>query len=153
ILILGAGGAVRGILEPFLAERPAALLIANRTPSKAQALAESFADLGAIQAVGFDYRGAPVDLIVNGTSASLAGDVPPIDAGLIRPGHTLCYDMMYGARPTAFNQWAADHGAVTRDGLGMLVEQAAEAFFLWRGVRPEAAPVLQTLRRQLPQCS
>lgn len=149
ILILGAGGAVRGILEPFLAERPAELLIANRTPAKAEALAEAFADLGPLRACGFDYAGEPFDLIVNGTSASLAGDVPPIDPHLIRPGHTLCYDMMYGARPTAFNQWAADHGAVTRDGLGMLVEQAAEAFFLWRGVRPQAEPVLQMLRRQL----
>ena len=149
ILILGAGGAVRGILEPFLAERPAELLIANRTPAKAEALAEVFADLGPLRACGFDYAGEPFDLIVNGTSSSLAGDVPPIDPHLIRPGHTLCYDMMYGARPTAFNQWAADHGAVTRDGLGMLVEQAAEAFFLWRGVRPQAEPVLQMLRRQL----
>jgi len=149
ILILGAGGAVRGILEPFLAERPAELLIANRTLAKAEALAEAFADLGPLRACGFDYTGEPFDLIVNGTSASLAGDVPPIDPLLIRPGHTLCYDMMYGARPTAFNQWAADHGAVTRDGLGMLVEQAAEAFFLWRGVRPQAEPVLQALRRQL----
>lgn len=149
ILVLGAGGAVRGILEPFLAERPAALLIANRTPSRAQALAEAFADLGNVQAVGFDYQGEPLDLILNGTSASLAGDVPPIDPRLIRPGHTLCYDMMYGAQPTAFNQWAAAQGAPTRDGLGMLVEQAAEAFFLWRGVRPQATPVLQMLRRQL----
>ena len=149
ILILGAGGAVRGILAPFLAEQPAQLLIANRTPSKAEALAEAFADLGALRACGFDYAGEPLDLIVNGTSASLAGDVPPLDPRLIKPGHTLCYDMMYGAQPTAFNQWAAKHGARTRDGLGMLVEQAAEAFFVWRGVRPQAAPVLAELRRQL----
>ena len=149
ILILGAGGAVRGILEPFLAERPAELLIANRTPAKAEALAEAFAELGPLRACGFDYAGEPFDLIVNGTAASLAGEVPPIAAHLVRPGQTLCYDMMYGAQPTAFNRWAAEQGALTRDGLGMLVEQAAEAFFLWRGVRPEAEPVLQALRRQL----
>ena len=149
ILILGAGGAVRGILEPFLAEQPAEMSIANRTPAKAEALAEAFADLGNLRACGFDYRDEAFDLIVNGTSASLAGDVPPIDPQLIRPGHTLCYDMMYGAQPTAFNRWAAERGALTRDGLGMLVEQAAEAFYLWRGVRPLAEPVLQALRRQL----
>lgn len=149
ILILGAGGAVRGILEPFLAEQPTEVQIANRTLAKAEALAEGFAELGLLCASGFDYTGEPFDLIVNGTSASLAGDVPPIDPRLIRPGHTLCYDMMYGAQPTAFNQWAAAQGAITRDGLGMLVEQAAEAFWLWRGVRPGAAPVLQALRRQL----
>ncbi len=149
ILVLGAGGAVRGILEPFLAEQPAELLIANRTTAKAEALAAAFADLGPVRACGFDCQGEPFDLIVNGTSASLSGEVPPIAPTLIRPGHTLCYDMMYGAQPTAFNRWAIEQGAMTRDGLGMLVEQAAEAFFLWRGVRPQAEPVLQELRRQL----
>jgi len=149
ILILGAGGAVRGILEPFLAEQPAQLLIANRTPAKATQLAQAFADLGPVSACGFDWQGEPLDLIINGTSASLAGDVPPIGAALIRPGHTLCYDMMYGALPTAFNRWAAEQGALTRDGLGMLVEQAAEAFFVWRGVRPETTSVMAELRRQL----
>lgn len=150
ILLLGAGGAVRGILEPFLSEQPQTLVIANRTVDKAEQLARQFADLGPVVASGFDWIGAPVDLIVNGTSASLAGELPPIAASLIQPGHTCCYDMMYGAGPTAFNRWAAEQGAArTLDGLGMLVEQAVEAFHLWRGVRPDSAPVLAELRRQL----
>jgi shikimate dehydrogenase len=150
ILLLGAGGAVRGILEPFLAEQPQSLVIANRTVDKAEQLARQFADLGPVVASGFDWIDAPVDLIVNGTSASLAGELPPIAASLIQPGHTCCYDMMYGPGPTAFNRWAAEQGAArTLDGLGMLVEQAVEAFHLWRGVRPDSAPVLAELRRQL----
>lgn len=150
ILLLGAGGAVRGVLEPMLAERPAELVIANRTVEKAEELARLFVDLGPVVASGFDWIDAPVDLIVNGTSASLAGELPPISPTLIRPGHTVCYDMMYAKEPTAFNRWAQTHGAErTLDGLGMLVEQAAEAFFLWRGVRPDSAPVLAELRRQL----
>ncbi|AYC30883.1 shikimate dehydrogenase [Pseudomonas cavernae] len=150
ILLLGAGGAVRGVLEPLLAERPAALLIANRTVAKAEELARLFADCGPVSASAFDGLHEPVDLIVNGTSASLAGELPPLTPSLIVPGHTLCYDMMYGKQPTAFNRWAAAHGAArTLDGLGMLVEQAAEAFYLWRGVRPDSAPVLAELRRQL----
>lgn len=152
ILLLGAGGAVRGVLEPLLAEQPAALVIANRTVEKAEQLAREFADLGPVVASGYDWIDAPVDLIINGTSASLAGELPPIAPSLIQPGHTLCYDMMYGKALTAFNRWAAEHGAVrTLDGLGMLVEQAAEAFFLWRGVRPASAPVLAELRRLLAE--
>ena len=150
ILLLGAGGAVRGVLAPILAHEPQALVIANRTVAKAEQLAHEFADLGPVAASGFDWLSEPVDLIINGTSASLAGELPPIEPGLIRPGHTVCYDMMYGKEPTAFNRWAAAHGAARcLDGLGMLVEQAAEAFFLWRGVRPDSAPVLAELRRQL----
>jgi shikimate dehydrogenase len=150
ILLLGAGGAVRGVLEPLLAERPQSLTIANRTVEKAEQLAREFADLGPLAAAGFDWLSEPVDLIVNGTSASLAGELPPLDPSLIQPGHTLCYDMMYGKEPTAFNRWAAEHGAARCiDGLGMLVEQAAEAFFVWRGVRPDGAPVLAELRSQL----
>lgn len=150
ILVLGAGGAVRGILEPFFAEQPACIVIANRTAAKAQQLAEAFKDLGTVRGGGFDLRDEPFDLIVNGTSASLAGELPPIDPALIRPGHTVCYDMMYGKDTTAFNRWAAEQGAARCiDGLGMLVEQAAEAFQLWRGVRPDSAPVLEELRRQL----
>jgi shikimate dehydrogenase len=152
ILLLGAGGAVRGVLEPLLAEQPAALVIANRTVEKAEQLAREFADLGPVAASGFDWIDAPVDLIINGTSASLAGELPPIAPSLIQPGHTLCYDMMYGKELTAFNRWAAEHGAArTLDGLGMLVEQAAEAFALWRGVRPDSAPVLAELRRLLAE--
>ena len=150
ILLLGAGGAVRGVLEPLLAQRPAALVIANRTVEKAEQLAHEFADLGPVAASGFDWLDAPVDLIINGTSASLAGDVPAIAPSLIERGHTHCYDMMYGREATAFNRWAAAHGAAqTLDGLGMLVEQAAEAFCLWRQVRPDSAPVLAELRRLL----
>ncbi len=150
ILLLGAGGAVRGVLEPFLAEQPLELVIANRTVAKAEELARLFADLGPVVASGFDWLDVPFDLIVNGTSASLAGELPPLAPSLIQPGHTVCYDMMYGKDTTAFNRWAQTQGAArTLDGLGMLVEQAAEAFYLWRGVRPDSAPVLAELRRQL----
>ncbi|RIJ06919.1 shikimate dehydrogenase [Pseudomonas sp. 91RF] len=150
ILLLGAGGAVRGALEPLLAEKPASVIIANRTVDKAELLAELFCDLGPVSASGYDWLREPVDVIINATSASLTGDVPPIAESLIEPGQTLCYDMMYGKEPTAFCCWASEHGAgVVMDGLGMLAEQAAEAFFLWRGVRPDTAPVLAELRRQL----
>jgi len=150
ILLLGAGGAVRGVLEPLLAEQPAALVIANRTLANAERLVQQFADLGPLTASAFDALDAPFDLIINGTSASLAGEVPPLAAKLIQPGHTLCYDMMYSAESTAFNRWAAAQGAArTLDGLGMLAEQAAEAFYVWRGVRPATVPVLAELRRQL----
>ncbi len=152
ILLLGAGGAVRGALEPLLAEQPASVIIANRTVDKAELLAELFCDLGPVSASGFDWLREPVDVIINATSASLTGDVPPIAPSLIEPGKTLCYDMMYSKEPTAFCRWASEHGAaVSMDGLGMLAEQAAEAFFLWRGVRPDTAPVLAELRRQLAQ--
>lgn len=150
ILLLGAGGAVRGVLEPLLACQPRALVIANRTVAKAEQLAQEFAELGPVAASGFDWLSEPVDLIINGTSASLAGELPPLDPSLIQPGHTVCYDMMYAKEPTAFNRWASEHGAARCiDGLGMLVEQAAEAFYLWRGVRPNSEPVLAELRRQL----
>ncbi len=150
ILLLGAGGAVRGALEPLLAQRPASVVIANRTVEKAELLAELFADLGPVSASGFDWLQEPVDLIINATSASLSGDLPPIAGSLIEPGHTVCYDMMYAKEPTAFCRWASEQGArISMDGLGMLAEQAAEAFYLWRGVRPDTAPVLAELRRQL----
>lgn len=150
ILLLGAGGAVRGALEPLLAEQPVSLIIANRTVEKAELLAELFDDLGPVSASGFDWLREPVDLIINATSASLSGDVPPIAGSLVEPGKTFCYDMMYGKEPTAFCRWASEQGAAAAmDGLGMLVEQAAEAFYLWRGVRPDSAPVLAELRSQL----
>ncbi len=149
VLLLGAGGAVRGVLEPLLAQRPAALVIANRTLAKAEQLAGEFAELGPVSASAFELLQGPFDVIINGTSASLGGELPPLGDGLIEPGVTLCYDMMYAAGPTAFCQWAADREARTRDGLGMLVEQAAAAFELWRGVRPESAAVLEELRLQL----
>ena len=150
ILVLGAGGAVRGALEPLLAEKPASVTIANRTVEKAEVLAELFSDLGPVAASGFDWLREPVDLIINATSASLAGELPPIASSLIEPGKTLCYDMMYGKQQTPFCAWAIEHGAgQVMDGLGMLAEQAGEAFFLWRGVRPDTAPALAELRRLL----
>ena len=150
ILILGAGGAVRGVLEPLLAQHPAEVCIANRTVEKAEQLAREFADLGPMTACGYDWIDAPVDIIINGTSASLSGELPPLASTLIKAKHTICYDMMYGRQTTIFNQWAQSQDAArTLDGLGMLVEQAAEAFYLWTGVRPNPAPVLQQLRAQL----
>ena len=150
ILVLGAGGAVRGALEPLLAEGPASVTIANRTVEKAELLAELFCDLGPVAASGFDWLHEPVDLIINATSASLSGELPPIASSLIEPGKTLCYDMMYGKEPTPFCVWASGYGAgQVMDGLGMLAEQAAEAFYLWRGVRPDTAPALAELRRLL----
>lgn len=147
VLLVGAGGAARGVIQPLLAASPAQLCVVNRTVTKAEQLAQLFAQDGPISAAGFDWIEEPVDLIINATSASLGGEVPDLSPGLIKPGHTWCYDMMYGKEPTAFNRWAAEQGA-TRclDGLGMLVEQAAEAFLLWRGVRPDTAPVLAALR-------
>ena len=146
ILILGAGGAVRGILAPFLAENPAGLVIANRTADKAAALAREFVSLGEVHGQGFNALPGSFDIIVNGTAASLQGDVPPIAPACVAGAQ--CYDMMYGAQPTAFLRWCQRHGASgAHDGLGMLVEQAAEAFNIWRGVRPDTAPVIAALRQ------
>ncbi|SEL54058.1 shikimate dehydrogenase [Halomonas daqiaonensis] len=148
ILVLGAGGAVRGVLEPLLAEGPASLLVANRTAAKAEALATDFRDLGEIAGGGFEAVDGPFDLVINGTSTSLAGDLPPLPDDLFARDAT-AYDMMYGPEPTVFLRWAAERGAQTIDGLGMLVEQAAESFFQWRGRRPDTAPVLEMLRQAL----
>ena len=151
VLVLGAGGAARGVLAPLLAAQPAQLLIANRTPDKAEHLAQEFADLGPISGGGFaDLAGVePFGLVINATSASLAGALPPLPEHLLVPGAN-AYDMMYGAEPTLFLNWAQRYGAVAvADGLGMLVEQAAEAFFIWRGVRPETRPVIAQVRREL----
>ena len=150
LLILGAGGATRGVLAPILGLEPAIVVIANRTPERAEALAAAFADLGVTQGVGFAHVGdAPFDLIINATSASLSGDIPPIPAGAIGPG-TVCYDLAYGRSAMAFVRWAKQSGCRRAvQGLGMLVEQAAESFRLWRGVRPETAPVLAALRERI----
>ncbi|MGE3296876.1 MAG: shikimate dehydrogenase [Porticoccaceae bacterium] len=151
VLVLGAGGAARGALAPLLAEQPAQLLIANRTVDKAERLAREFADLGRVAGGGFADLAAvePFDLVINATSASLAGALPPLPEGLLAPGAG-AYDMMYGAEPTLFVGWARRQGAgAVADGLGMLVEQAAEAFFIWRGVRPETRPVIAEVRRAL----
>ena len=150
LLILGAGGATRGVLAPLLGLEPAILVIANRTPQRAEALAAAFADLGVTQGVGFPYVGdTPFDLIINATSASLSGDIPPIPAGAIGP-ETVCYDLAYGRSAMAFVRWAQQSGCARAvQGLGMLVEQAAESFRLWRGVRPETAGVLEALKERI----
>lgn len=149
ILVLGAGGAVRGVLGPILAEGPARLVIANRTVARAEALVTLFADeAGAteLSACGFEQPAEPFDLIINGTSASLQGDLPPLAPAVIS-ARTVVYDMMYAATTTTFNQWALNQGAGQAiDGLGMLVEQAAESFRVWRGVSPATAAVIDSLR-------
>ena len=148
ILLLGAGGAARGALLPLLQQKPAQLVVANRTVARAQELVRQFAAHPALSASGFsDLQGA-FDVVINATSASLAADVPPIAPSVFAQG-ALAYDMMYGKEPTVFMRFASGHGAVARDGLGMLVEQGAEAFFLWRGVHPETAAVFADLRKKL----
>lgn len=151
VLILGAGGAVRGVLEPLLEQQPQHVVIANRTVDKALQLAKGFAEFGYLLGCGFDMLGEQqFDLVINGTSASLQGDMPPLPDSLINPdAGTACYDMLYGAEPTPFMKWAAERGALVSDGLGMLVGQAAESFALWRGVRPETAPVIADIRAKL----
>jgi shikimate dehydrogenase len=146
VLILGAGGAVRGVLGPLMERDLRTLVIANRTPERARKLATEFADLGSISGCGFaEIEGPPYDLIVNATSASLQGDMPEMPVGLVGEG-TVCYDMAYGRGHTPFTLWAESlHAARTTKGWGMLVEQAAESFLLWRGIRPDTHPVLQAL--------
>jgi len=149
ILLLGAGGAARGAMEALLSLQPELLVIANRTLHRAVELATEFAELGPIVACEFSkLEHRRFDLIVNATSASLHGDVPlvPID---VVDSKTTCYDMAYGAGDTAFVAWAKRLGAARAEqGWGMLVEQAAEAFQLWRGVQPDTAPVLKALRQR-----
>jgi shikimate dehydrogenase len=150
LLILGAGGATRGVLAPLLGLEPAMVMIANRTPERAEALAAAFADLGVTQGVGFAYVGdTPFDLIINATSASLSGDIPPIPAGAIGP-QTVCYDLAYGRSAMAFVRWARQSGCASAvQGLGMLVEQAAESFRLWRGLRPQTANLIAALKERI----
>jgi len=145
ILILGAGGASRGIVGPLLEMRPASLLIANRSLTKAQALVEKFVADGPISACRFNAVpvSEPYDLVINATSAGLHGETPPYPAGAIS-AQTFCYDLAYGSKPTPFSTWAREQGAARSVmGWGMLVEQAAESFHIWRGVRPDTAPVLR----------
>jgi shikimate dehydrogenase len=150
VLLLGAGGAARGVILPILQQGPAAIVIANRTRATADALVEQFAShvaqAGQVAACGFEDVEGGFDVVINATSASLSNALPPVPAAAFRTG-TLALDMMYGTTPSPFMQFAARHGASTRDGLGMLVEQAAEAFAIWRGVRPDTADVLANLRR------
>ncbi len=154
VLVLGAGGATRGILGPLLEAQPASIVVANRTAARAQALAADFgatapAAGGIVQGCGYDAlaaqtAGGPFDLVVHATSLGLQGEVPPLPRGVVGPA-SVAYDLGYGAGDTPFVRWARAQG-VTRaeQGLGMLIEQAAESFFLWRGVRPDTAPLHRT---------
>lgn len=151
ILILGAGGAVRGLLRPLLElTNPVKCVIANRTVSKAENLARLFSNYGKITASSYQaLQGQSYDLIINGTSASLQGQSLPLPEGLVADDGW-CYDMMYANTATVFMQWAQQQGAThILDGLGMLVEQAAESFYLWRGVKPDTAPVIQQIREPI----
>ena len=147
VLILGAGGATRGIVPALLDAEPAELRIANRTPERAEALAKQFGDRNAVHACSFDaLEDQPFDLIINATSAGLHGEVPPFPASIIGP-ETVCYDLSYAMKDTPFVAWARAQGcAQAHQGWGMLVEQAAESFRIWRGIRPDTAPVLRRLR-------
>lgn len=150
LLLLGAGGAARGVIAPLLAAGPTSLFIANRSAEKALALAAAFADMAAIGAGSFAQTAdKSFDLVVNATSASLSGQALPLPDQLFAPG-SLAYDMMYGKGETPFLAQARAQGATYQaDGLGMLAEQAAEAFLVWRGVRPATAVVLAELRAGL----
>ena len=153
VLLLGAGGAAAGALAPLLAQAPSQLVVSNRTTSKAEALVAQHADLALLYKTELLALAAPAlsghfDIIINATASSLQGATIPVPSAVVRPG-ALVYDMMYGPAAQPFLDWATEHGAVGRDGLGMLVEQAAEAFALWRGVRPPSAPVLAQVRAEL----
>ena len=150
VLLLGAGGAVRGVLEPLLRERPKELLIVNRTAERAGELAREFADIASLEGGGYELIGLrQFDLIINATSAGLSGEMPELPSSLLTE-HSCCYDMVYGAEPTPFMRWAAQHAAwAVSDGLGMLVEQAAQSFYIWRRVRPETRPVISQLREAM----
>jgi shikimate dehydrogenase len=145
-LLLGAGGAAAGVLWPLF-NAGAGVDIANRTPDKAVALAQQFEGAGTVRARGYEeLAGRQYDLVINATSSGLKDELPPLPDGLFKPG-ALAYDMMYG-RETPFMAFARKQGAaMVSDGLGMLVEQAAEAFYLWRNVRPDTRPVLEQLRK------
>lgn len=146
ILLLGAGGAARGVILPVLDEQPQSLTIANRTVSTAAELAALFGSQAPIAVSGFEDLQGRFDIVINATSASLSDDLPPVPPTVFGE---FAYDMMYGKEPTVFMRLAAEHGAQVRDGFGMLVEQAAEAFYVWRGVRPDTAPVYSDLRARL----
>jgi len=147
ILMLGAGGAARGVLAPLLEQQPSRLVIANRTVDRAEQLVQLFSDIGQLEGCGFAaLKGSVFDVVINATAAGLQGQVPNLPEGVITAG-TCCYDMMYGSEPTAFMRYAHGCGCQQAyDGLGMLVEQAAESFRLWRGVFPQTTPVIDALR-------
>lgn len=147
ILLLGAGGAARGVVRPLLHAEVLQLVVANRTPARAQLLVRDLAAVGQAEGCGLDdLHGRRFDLIINATASGLGGKVPQVPDRLLVPGGW-CYDLMYGSEPTPFVRWGRSQGASqSLDGLGMLVEQAAESFWLWRGVRPDTGPVIQMLR-------
>ncbi|MFK8042154.1 shikimate dehydrogenase [Congregibacter sp.] len=147
VLIVGAGGAVRGVLEPLMRELPASVHIVNRTVERAETLAREFGVLGTISAGGYDsVSDGQFDLVINASSAGLSGEMPTLPPGILSE-RCCCYDLLYGAEPTSFMRWAAQNAAwAVSDGLGMLVEQAAEAFYVWHRQRPETQPVIQQLR-------
>ena len=152
VLLVGAGGAAAGVLGPLLLAGARHITVANRTLAKAQALVQSHSALAALQKAELSAQeplalSAHFDVIINATASSLSGGGIPVPASVLRPG-ALAYDMMYGPAAQGFLDWARQHGAVPRDGLGMLVEQAAEAFLLWRGVRPPSAQVLREMQQQ-----
>ncbi len=149
ILILGAGGASRGIISPTLDEAPETIVIANRTVAKAQQLVNEFAKKGSISACGFgDLNAQSFDLIINATSSSLTDELPPLPDDLLAKQGS-CYDLAYSNKDTVFVRWGLEHKALkSLDGLGMLVEQAAEAFSIWRGVRPKTAPIIDLLNAE-----
>jgi len=149
ILLIGAGGAARGVIKPLLDQQPAEIVVTNRTYAKAQQLAEMFQPYGKISAQPMEAVSESFDLIINSTSSSLSGELPAISSAIFSPQSTV-YDMMYGAGKTTFNQWATDNGVIkVYDGLGMLVGQAAESFMLWRGLRPGTKQILRELRKNL----
>jgi len=150
LIFLGAGGAVRGILDPIFDQHPSQVVIANRTLVKAEQLKDIFSDRGSIKVCNYDeLSGINFDLIINGTSASLKNEVPPLPNDL-SVADACCYDMMYSNKDTAFVTWAKQHHAAKAvDGLGMLVEQAAESFYIWRGIKPDTQAVIKEFRNQL----
>lgn len=153
VLLVGAGGAAAGVLGPLLASGPARVVVANRTMARAQALVEAHASLAAthgatLEAAGLDLPDHAFDIVLNASASSLSGAAVPIADRILRPG-TLAVDLMYGPAAVPFLSWAKRHGALARDGLGMLVEQAAEAFWIWRGVRPDTVPVRRALRERV----
>jgi shikimate dehydrogenase len=146
VLILGAGGATRGIVAPLLENGPEELVVGNRSAARARDLVSPFSDLGKVRGCGFDDLPLrPFDLVINATSAGLDGQVPKVNPAVIGP-MTICYDLSYAKTDTPFVKWAWGQGCARAvEGWGMLVEQAAESFTLWRGVRPDTAPVLAVL--------
>ena len=153
VLLIGAGGAAAGVLGPLLACGPTELVVANRTMAKAEGLVRAHQALAtrhgvALSAAGLQAAGSGFDLVINASASSLAGTGVPVNDDVLRPGGQAVV-LMFGPAADPFLDWARRHGAEARDGLGMLVEQAAEAFFLWRGVRPDSVPVLQALRDKL----